>query len=195
MKDVTPIRALKREAGGNGGFTFFEIVMVILILGFLYSIGSLSLRGVLPKYRLRTAARDIGTAVEQQRLSAVSRGRWLGIHYVLTPLPQDNPDKAYYQLIPPPPDDYPDQPLAMRELGVKHELPDRVRIARVLLAGNQVVDRGSVSVLFSPMGNAGSHITILEGENERFLAVKVNCITGSIEFIESADVAFQHFEG
>ena len=57
-----------------------------------------------------------------------------------------------------------------------------------------MVDDGSIDILFSPMGNSGSHIVVLQGSDDRFLSLKMNCITGAIDFIEDGDVMFQHFE-
>ena len=177
----------------RNGFTFFEIMLVVVILGILFSIGAISLTPLVPKYRLRTAARELGSTIEFVRLTAVSRGLWMGVHYVPTPGPGEK-DRPYYQIIPPPPDDFPEQPIEDRELLTKQYLPEGVQIAKVILAGNQIVDRGSINVLFSPMGNAGSHIVVLEGQNDRFVSLKLNSITGSIDFIEGSNVTFQHFE-
>ena len=67
-------------------------------------------------------------------------------------------------------------------------------MARVLLAGNQVIDRGTINVLFSPMGTSGSHIVVFENDSGRALSMKLNSITGGIDFLEGPDVTFQHFE-
>jgi len=177
------------------GFTILELVIVIGIVGLLYTIVAVSFRGMMPKYRLRAAAHELGTLIEQTRLAAIGRGLWMGIHYVLTPGPRDEPDKCYYQVIPPPPEDYPDQPVDQRECLTKQYPGDGlVRIRRIVLAGNQVVEGGTVNVLFSPLGNAGSHIVILEGDDGRVFSVKMNCITGVIDFFENVEVGFQHFQ-
>ena len=44
------------------------------------------------------------------------------------------------------------------------------------------------------MGNAGSHIVVLEGEDDRVMSIKMNCITGLIDFIETGNAEFRHFE-
>jgi prepilin-type N-terminal cleavage/methylation domain-containing protein len=175
------------------GFTFFEVMVVIVILGLLFSIGAVSLTPLVPKYRLRSSLRELGSTLEHVRLMAISRGLWMGVHYVLTPGPTEK-STSYYQIIPPAPDDDPDQPVENREYLSKQYLPTGVHIARVLLAGNQVVDRGAINVLFSPMGNSGSHIVVLEDDANRGLSLKLNAITGGIDFIEGAGATFQHFE-
>jgi hypothetical protein len=145
----------------------------------------------MPKYKLRTAARYLGTTIEQVRLGAIQRGAWMGIHYALTPTEADT--KPYYQIIPAAPEDCPDQPIEQRRFLSKQYLD--VRIARVLVAGNRAVETGSINVLFSPMGNSGSHIVVLEGPDGRFISMKMSSITGTIEFSETAEASFQHFEG
>jgi len=180
----------------SSGFTLLELVLVVVVVAILFSISVISLRGMTPKYRLRTAARELGSTIEQVRLAAISRGKWLGIHYVLDP-PTDaegSEPPPYYQIIAPPPDDFPDQPLDERELLDRHALPKAVHFREIVLAGNQTIDDGTIDVLFSPMGNAGSHIVVLEGEDDRVMSIKMNCITGLIDFIETGNAEFRHFE-
>ncbi|HVR74973.1 MAG TPA: prepilin-type N-terminal cleavage/methylation domain-containing protein [Planctomycetota bacterium] len=177
----------------DSGFTFFELVVVVAIIGTLFAIGIPSLRGLTPKYRLRTGARELGTTLEQLRLAAMTRGLWMGVRYVITPGARDGSEASHYRAIPPAPEDFPDQPVEDRELLEKHGLPTGVRIAKVILAGNQVIDSGSINVLFSPMGNAGSHVVVFEGSEGRILSLKMNCITGAIDFIDGHEAGFQHF--
>jgi len=185
---------MSRRHSSTAGFTILELVLVVALLAVLFKIGIPSLSGLTPKYRLRTAARQLGSTLEGVRLSALSRGLWMGMRYVITPGPEDASDASYYQVIAPAPADFPEQPVEDRARLSENTFPTGVRIARVVLSSNQIVDQGSVSVLFSPMGNAGSHIVTLAGADNSYLSVKINCITGSIEFIDSGDVAFQHFE-
>jgi hypothetical protein len=169
-------------------------VIVVGILALLFSVSLPSLKGLTPKYRLRTAARELGSTLEGTRMSAISRGLWMGVEYVISPTAGDDTDQPYYRIIPPAPDDFPDQPVHDRERLSKQFLPMGVVVDKVILAGNQTIDSGSISVLFSPMGNSGSHIVILKGVEGRYMAVKMNCITGAIDFLNRADVEFQHFE-
>lgn len=180
----------RTRGGRRGGFTFIEIILVIAILGVLFAIAAVSFRGLIPRYYLRSSARSIGTLVESLRLSAVTRGVWLGVRYELSP-PGD--ERTYWEVIPPAPDDYPDQPIDQRQLIGRERTSPGVRIARVMLGNSQTIDRGQVNILFSPMGNAGSHIVVLEGEAGRLASVKLNCITGTVEVLEDVEATFQHF--
>jgi hypothetical protein len=149
------------------------------------------MKGLMPKYYLRSSARAIGTKIENLRLSAISRGKWLGIRYDITPTDREN---SYYQVIPAAPDDYPDEPVDQRQLLPPEELSPGVRISKVILSNNKVYDRGAVNILFSPMGNAGSHIVVLEGLGERVTSVRLNSLTGVLDVIENEEVMFQHYE-
>lgn len=175
----------------RGGFTLIELILVVGVLGILYAVGTISFRGLMPRYALKTSARRLGSTIEEVRLSAVSRGVWMGIRYVLTTTTSEAP---YYQVIPPAPADQPDQPIEQRLFLAKEHLPTGVRILRVVLASNQAVDGGAINVMFSPMGNAGSHIVVLEGAESRLVSVKLNSITGALEFLDGAEASFQTFQ-
>ncbi len=182
-----------RRPSSTAGFTFLELVLVVVVIGLLFSISIISLRGMGPKYRLRSAARLLASDIERTRLSAISRQQWLGIRYVIDP--QGNKTVPYYQVIPPPPEDYPDQPLEERQLHSPQELPTTVRFREIRLANGQTASGGDVSILFAPQGNTGSHIVVLEGAEDRVMAIKVNSITGLTDFYETDLADFQHFEG
>ncbi len=179
------------------GFTLLELILVISILGIIFSMSLISLRGVTPKYRVRTAARLLGSTMENVRLTAISRGKWMGIHYDLTPpaTSAESDPPSVYRIIPPAPDDYPDQPIEDRKLLSKTALPPGVRIRQVILAGSHSVETGIVNLMFSPLGNAGSHIVVVEGQEGHVITIKCNAITGLIEFYETAEeVGFQTYE-
>lgn len=178
-------------AARGGGFTLIELILVVCILALLFGIGSVSMQGLMPKYYLRSSARAIGTKIENLRLSAISRGKWMGIRYDITPT---DSDESYYQVVPPAPEDFPDEPVDQRQLLPPEKLSTGVRISKVILANNKVYDRGAVNILFSPMGNAGSHIVVLEGLQGRVTSVRLNSLTGILDVIEGEEVLFQHYE-
>lgn len=181
----------RRSAARRGGFTFLELILVIAILSILFLIAGVSFRGLMPKYYLRTSARALATTMEHLRLSAVTRGVWMGIHYELSPPAEE---RTYYEVIPPAPPDDPEQPIEQRQRIGRERTSPGVRIARVILSNSQVIDNGTVDVLFSPMGNAGSHIVVFEGEEGRLASVKLNSITGTVEVVENVEASFQHYQ-
>jgi prepilin-type N-terminal cleavage/methylation domain-containing protein len=181
-----------RPAGrpGEGGLTLIELIMVMLLLGILFSLTVASAVGLTPIYRVRSASRTIGAQIEELRALAISRGQPMGIRYTMLD------DPHFYQMIPPAPDDFPEEPLEARHLGVKTELPSGVRFRSLSFPGGKAIDRGVVNVLFSPMGNTGSHVLTLEGKKKDgspiLVSVKFNAITGAIDFVQGEAELISH---
>ena len=63
-----------REKTGQAGFTLVEIIMVVAILGIIATIGTTSLMNYLPNMRLKSATRDIFSAMMQAKVEAIKRG-------------------------------------------------------------------------------------------------------------------------
>ena len=177
----------------RAGLTLIEMVMVIFILGILFSITAISVSGITPVYRVRSASRTIGSKIEELRALAISSGKAMGLRYTLTGEEED-----YYQLILPAPEDFPDQPFEDRELGIPEDLPPGVRFRQVVTASGQVVGPpDEVSVIFSPMGTSGTHVVTLEGTSKEgnpiILSLKYNAIIGALSFVDG-EAMFAHFE-
>ena len=180
------------------GFTFLELMLVLLVLGIIFSIGVVKMTGTLPRYRLRISARDIGMQIEDTRMVAISRGSWTGIRYHL------DEDRCGYQILPPAPRDYPDEPVEEREPfeRIFFEHPDTtrsvypgVRIISVEMRGtNEAHTSGVVDVYFSPTGTEGSHIVRLAHRKGGVYSVTFNALTGTVDFFEQEDVVFEDFE-
>ena len=196
----TRTKTCRRQPGGaqQDGFTFLELMLVLLVLGIVFSIGVVKMTGTLPRYRLRTAARDIGMQVEDTRLIAISRGSWTGIRYHL------DEDRCGYQILPPAPRDYPDEPVEEREPfeRIFFEHPDGnralypgVRIISIEMRGsNEVQTSGIIDVYFSPTGTEGSHIVRVAHQEGVVYSVTFNALTGTVDFFEQEDVIFEDFE-
>ena len=57
-----------RGEGRKDGFTFLELIIVIAVLGLMFTMGTIRLSSSIPKYSLRTATKELGTNIEQMRL-------------------------------------------------------------------------------------------------------------------------------
>ena len=179
-----------RRNGRLDGLTFIELIIVVVLLGLLFSFAAPNLSGLAPRYRLRSTAREIGTMLEHLRLTAISRGTWLGVNYYL------DDEESYYQVIPPPPADYPEMPVEERTPHARMEIPEGVRLERVLVRGSQEnFDQGKVTILFSPQGTIGSHSVTLATPNDKYLTLELNAITGTVDFFEGETEGFDDFEG
>ncbi|MEM7263854.1 MAG: hypothetical protein AAF488_17840 [Planctomycetota bacterium] len=172
------------------GFTFFEVVAVIVILGLIFSFAVPNLDGLTPKYRLRTAARELGRKIEEHRIRSITKATWLGIRYVI------DEETTYYELLKPPPIDFPNQPVSDRASYPREELPEGVRIESVVVRGStETVDNGEVVVLFAPTGMSGSHMVTMVNNREMRWTMTLNAITGMIEYDNAEDAGFDDFEG
>jgi len=172
--------------------TLIELMIVLFILGILFSIMAVRVGGLTPVYRVRSASRSVASMIEELRALAIATGKPMGIRYTF------HDDPHFYQLIPPAPDEYPDEPIENRRLGVTSELPPGVQFRHVLFPGGRGVKApGAVNILFSPMGNSGSHVVALEGRTRDgqpiLISVKFNAITGAIDFAQG-EAGFEDYE-
>ena len=176
----------------RAGMTLIELMIVIFIMGIIFSISVMSVNSLTPIYRVRSASRTLAAMIEEVRGLAVSSGRPMGIRYTMFE------GQHFYQMLPAASDDYPDEPFDSRRGGVKHELPAAVQIRQIRFPGGRTVrPPGVVNIVFSAMGTSGSHVITLEGSARDGkpipLSIKFNAITGTIDF-SSGEAEFKTAE-
>ena len=181
----TMIRSLASSSNGSrrGGFTLLEMLAVIFIIGITLALVLPNLDRLTPKHRLRAAAREVASTIELCRHQAVTRAATYGIAYDL-----DGRTPTYRLILPA--DEFGDrEPLAPRTL------PPGVFLRAVVLPnGNRVGVGGETQVDFSPTGEDGGHIVILENENEEVLSVKFLSMVGIASFSEG-EASFEVYRG
>jgi prepilin-type N-terminal cleavage/methylation domain-containing protein len=191
-------RALLGRAAASPwrGFTLIELVIVLTLLGILFSFAAPRLGGLTPKYRLRTYARKLAGTLEKMRVAAIVQGKTTGIRYLLD---ESDGEPQRFEVLMPAPSDYPDQPLEERRGAIVEAAPEGVRFRGVIVPGARggMISRGLVHIAFTPSGTTGSHIVILEvpgvdGQPE-ILSVKYNTISGIIDYYNQ-EVDFLHFQ-
>lgn len=70
-----PFRRLGKDHGrSHSGFTLVEVMVTVAIIGILVALGTTSLSTLLPKMRLRSAARDVLANIEETKMAAIERG-------------------------------------------------------------------------------------------------------------------------
>jgi len=177
------------------GFTLVEMVIVLVLLGIIFTFVAPMMGGLAPKYRLRTYSRKIAETIEKARIAAIVRGRVTGIRYVLSDF-SGTPISC--QLVPPASFDYPDEPLDERVAAITNEPPTGVIIQSVILPSGENITSGVINIAFTPSGITGSHIVVLEipdvDGNPMIISLKYNSISGILDFANH-EVMFQHYEG
>ena len=176
------------EAGDHRrqGFTLMEMVVVIVIMGLLFSVVLPSLEGISPKYRLRSGARELGSKINQLRSLAGATGKTFALHY-------DLEEQRFWMIMPPGADEDPDLPLEDREFGVKIDLPDHVEITEIILADGTSISGGELDVVFDPIGNEGSHIAYLRNNDDQLIAIKFNSLLGYVDYFDT-EVKFERYQ-
>ncbi|MEM7165673.1 MAG: prepilin-type N-terminal cleavage/methylation domain-containing protein [Planctomycetota bacterium] len=172
---ATTVAAWRRR---ESGYTILELAVVIVIIGIMAASTLMELDGVTPKYRLRGAAREIGTRINWARAIAGGSGGTFYLHYDL--------DRGKIWLIhPPKEDESEDTPLEQRHKSSRYEVPTGVLLTTVLLANGDRVTDGGVDLEFDPFGHGGSHIVYLENDVGGIVAVKFNSILGFVNYHDS----------
>ncbi len=157
------------------GFTLLEIVVVILIMGILASVVGPALSGVSPKYRLRAAARDVGSNINHVRSLASATGKLFVLHY-------DLETQKYWMVHPPEPDEDPDMDIADRQQGTVNSMPIGVTIDEIFLPDGSSETGGELDLRIDPLGNEGSHILVLKNNDDQIITIKFNALLGFVDY-------------
>ncbi len=163
-----------------------ELIVVITILGILAAVVFPSLEGFSPRYRLRAAARIVGSQMSWTRSMAGGTGEEYYLRY-------DLEEGTFWAVLPPGPDDDPESDVDEREALEKRNLPDHVRFAEILFPnGDTETGSGIADVRFDAYGNDGSHIVILENEDETRIAIKFSSLIGTVDYFPG-ETGFEAF--
>ena len=167
---------------GDRGFTLIELLAVVFIIGLSLALVLPNLDRITPKHRLRAAAREVGATIELCRHQSVTKAATYGIRYEL------EGDSATYRIV------LPLDELGDRQALARRTLPDGVLIKSIVLPNNERVTLGEVEIDFSPTGESGDHIVILQNENEQVLSVRFASLMGMATFSEG-EGEFEEFQG
>ncbi len=162
----------------RSGFTLIELICVVAILGLMVLLAVSRLDNILPKYRLRGAAREVAALLKQAQTRAAASGRDVyfqievgqGRYSLLAPFPKESTGG-----IPKGPPEYEYQE------SFRRTLPDGVQFVDVILGADQLVDSGRALVRMSPFG-ASNNVIVNLRMGDAPIAVRLNGITGSVAF-------------
>jgi general secretion pathway protein H len=138
------------------GFTFLELIIVLVILAAITALVAPSFSRTLASARLRSAASDVRTSLARGRALAVAAAKERAVAF----------------------------DLSRGEFGVDNEavrlLPETIRLGAVL-PGEDRKDRGSVRVRFFPDGSGDEAEITVTAEDGGTLRVTVDPLTGLSE--------------
>lgn len=164
----------------RSGFTLLELILVVAILGIMVGVVAIRMDSMVPKYRLRGAAREVGANLKLAKSRAASTGRNVyvafdvseGKHWLLVAFPKLERDGT------------PKEPVEFEYQEIfKRALPSGVKFVDVLLSPDQKVEQGKAMVRVSPFGLSNHVVVNLRGEDKP-MAVRMNGLTGMIAYFE-----------
>jgi len=68
-------------ANGEGGFSLIEVTVVVALVGLLAAVGLPTMQQWLDRYRVRTAAEELASLIQLQRMRAVSQNTEFSIDF------------------------------------------------------------------------------------------------------------------
>lgn len=173
------------KSAPESGFTIIELIMVIVILGILLSQTVLNMNGITPEYRLRSAARQVGSTINWARSLAGGAGNEYQLYYNLD-------DGKYWIVLPPGKDDDPRMLPEERERMSDQNIPEAVQIERIIrLDGSSITD-GEIYIKFDPLGTEGSHIVYLRNSEGGLITLKYNSLLGVVDYYNT-EIEFESF--
>ncbi|MHC4608421.1 MAG: pilus assembly FimT family protein, partial [Planctomycetota bacterium] len=168
---------MRRRLRSSPGFTLIELIAVTTIIALVFMLAVAQMDFLIPKYRLRGAAREIGSIMKQARSKALGSGKDVYIEYDLSA-------KKYWLLVAFPVEDEDEDappPAVPRgyvyERVFERELPKGVSIAEVIMGRDRTVQIGCARARITPYGMAEHHIVNLQDEDGRQMCVRFNGFT------------------
>ena len=167
--------------------------MVVLIIGLLLGLATTRMDFMVPKYRVRAAAREVASVLKQGKARAAAQGRDIyfevdlakGSYWLLAPFPKEDPYADPRQVAA--------RPLEYQPVFVR-ALPDGVHFIDVILGDKDKATSGRMRVRLSAFG-ASSHVILnLINDDQNVISLKMNGFTGMISYLDERQDAEELLE-
>lgn len=166
---------MQAARGSRGGFSLAELLAVVVVIGLIAGIVSMSFVATLPRAELNSSVHDIAAAVKGAHSDSIARNAEFRIYYDLEA--NSFEIRSPFQL---------GGDLAQREQDRqvirRVMLPKSVSISRVTIDGIEYKE-GRVFVAFSPLGSATGHtINLVQQPAQAVTTIEVLPLTGLVRF-------------
>lgn len=167
-------------------------MLVCVIIGVMVGLAVTRLDLLVPKYRIRAAAREVASVMKQGKARAAAQGRDIyfeadlsqGRYWLLAPFPKEDPTD---------PRPVESRPLEYEPLFVRM-LPDGVHFVEAILGDKDRANSGRIRVRLSAFG-ASSHVILnLVNTDNVPISVKMNGFTGMFTFHDEHQTADELLE-
>lgn len=158
-------------------------MLVVVIIGVIVGLTATRLDLMIPKYRLRGAARDLAMVLKQGKARAAAQGKDV---YFEADLSQGR----FWLLAPFPKPEEPGDPRPVESRPLQYEpvfvrqLPDGVHFVDAIFGDKEKSTSGKVRLRLSAFGASAHAIFNLINAEDAVIAVKMNGFTGMIWFLD-----------
>jgi prepilin-type N-terminal cleavage/methylation domain-containing protein len=168
------------------GFTLVELICVLAIVGVVVGLAATRLDFLVPKYRLRGAAREVASSLKVAKARAAAGGKDVylevdlsaGRYWLLAAFPKAREGEEERQASEAEARAFEYQPVFDRLL------PEGVEFVNVVFSEKEKIGSGRTRVRISPFGTSSHTIVNFRNKEDRPIALKFNGFTGAVSFYD-----------